>query len=81
MKGVHVAGGSDEGPHSRAMEAQRVRTVFVAVPVAAVAGLLVPGIVAFIVALLIAILDSGDFDLPALDFGGGRGSQKRSRQQ
>lgn len=54
-------------------------TLFVAVPAAAVAGLLVVGILAFIVALLIAALESGNFDIPGLDFGGGRRSTKRRR--
>jgi hypothetical protein len=51
--------------------------LFVAVPVAAVAGLLVLGVVAFIVALLIAALESGD--VPGLDFGGGRRRTRRPR--
>ncbi|HEX9516885.1 MAG TPA: hypothetical protein VF940_11995 [Streptosporangiaceae bacterium] len=54
-------------------------TLFVAVPVAGVAGLLVLGVLAFLVALLIAALESGDFDFPGLDFGGGRRSTKRRR--
>jgi hypothetical protein len=38
--------------------------LFVAVPVAAVAGMLVLGVVAFLVALLVAGLENGDIDLP-----------------
>jgi hypothetical protein len=53
--------------------------LFVAIPVAAVAGLLVLGVLAFIVALLIAGLENGDLDLPGLDFGGGRRRTKRPR--
>jgi hypothetical protein len=53
--------------------------LFVAVPVAAVAGLLVLGILAFILGLLTAALESGDFDFPGLDSGGGRRSRKRPR--
>jgi hypothetical protein len=58
----------------------RPLTLFVAVPIAAVVGLLVLGILAFIVALLIAALEYGDF-IP--DFGlGGRGRRaKRPPQQ
>lgn len=54
-------------------------TLFVAVPVAGVAGLLVLGMLAFIVALLIAALESGDFDFPGLDSGSSRSSRKRPR--
>lgn len=56
----------------------RPATLFVAVPVAAVAGVLVLGALAFIVALLIAALENGD--LPDLDFGGDRRRAKRPRQ-
>jgi hypothetical protein len=57
----------------------RPLTLFVAVPVAAVAGMLVLGVLAFIVALLIAALANGDlFDFD-LDFGGDR-RRKRPRQ-
>ena len=53
--------------------------LFVAVPVAAVAGLLVLGVLALAVAVLIAALDS-NFDV-GLDFGDGRGRPKRPRRQ
>lgn len=58
----------------------RPMTLFVAVPVAAVAGMLVLGVVAFIVALLIAALADGDLDF-GLDFGGDRRGAKRPPQQ
>jgi hypothetical protein len=54
--------------------------LFVAVAVAAVAGLLVLGVLAFIVAVLIAALENGDLDVPGLDFGGDRRRAKRPRQ-
>jgi hypothetical protein len=54
--------------------------LFVAVPVAAVAGMLVLGVLAFIAALLIAAL-LNDFDIPGLDFGGDGRRAKRQRQQ
>lgn len=54
--------------------------LFVAVPVAAVAGLLLLGVLAFIAALVIAGLESGDFDVPGLDLGGGRRRARRPRQ-
>ena len=55
-------------------------TLLVAVPLAAVAGMLVLGILAFIVALVCAVL-AGIGDIPVLDFDfGGRGKKaKRSR--
>jgi hypothetical protein len=56
-------------------------TLFVAVPVAAVIGMLVLGVLALIAALLIAALANGDFDLPGLDFGGDGRRAKRHRQQ
>ena len=58
----------------------RPLTLFVAVPVAAVAGMLVLGVLAFIAALLIPPLAHGDFpfDWP---FGGDRRRAKRQRQQ
>jgi hypothetical protein len=61
----------------------RPMTLFVAVPVAAVAGMLVLGVLAFIAALLIAALEYGDlFGLDfSLDFGGDRRRAKRPRQQ
>lgn len=49
-------------------------TLFVAVPLAAVAGLLVLGALALIVALVIAAFTSDGFDLLGLDFGSGSGS-------
>lgn len=58
-------------------------TLFVAVPLAAVAGLLVLGALALIVALVIAAFTSdGGFDIPGLDFGsGGEGRRRRRRRQ
>lgn len=56
----------------------RPMTLFVAVPVAAVAGMLVLGVLSFIVALLIAALANGDLDF-GLDFGGDRRRAKRPR--
>lgn len=53
--------------------------LFVAVPAAAVAGLLVLGILALLVTLLIVALENGDLDF-GLDFGGGRGKPKRPRR-
>lgn len=53
--------------------------LFVAVPAAAVAGLLVLGVLALLVTLLIVALENGDLDF-GLDFGGGRGKPKRPRQ-
>ena len=53
--------------------------LFVAVPVAAVAGLLVLGVLALLVTLLIAALENSDLDF-GLDFGGGRRRPKRPRQ-
>ena len=55
-------------------------TLFVAVPVAAVAGMLVLGVLAFAVALLIAALANGDLDF-GLDLGGDRRRAKRPRRQ
>src|SRR5216683_1303334 len=54
-------------------------TLFVAVPLAAVAGMLVLGVLAFIVALVVAALENGDLDF-GLDFSGDRGRPKRPRQ-
>jgi len=55
----------------------RPMTLFVAVPVAAVAGMLVLGVLAFIAVLLIVLADGGlDF---GLDFGGDRRRAKRPR--
>ena len=59
----------------------RPLALFVAVPVAAVAGMFVLGVLAFVVALLIAGLANGDFDLPGLDLGGGRRRAKRPPQR
>jgi hypothetical protein len=59
--------------------AARPVTLFVAVPVAAVAGLLVLGVLTFIAALLIAAVANGDLDF-GWDFGGDRGRAKRPRQ-
>jgi hypothetical protein len=59
----------------------RPAMLFVAVPVAAAAGMLVLGVLAFIVALLIAAMANSDLDFPGLDFGGGRRRAKRQRQQ
>src|SRR5215469_2905515 len=54
-------------------------TLFVAVPLAAVAGMLVLGILAFIVALVIAVL-AGIGDIPVLNFDfGGRGKKANVR--
>jgi hypothetical protein len=55
-------------------------TLFVAVPVAAVAGMLVLGVLAFIAALLIAALDNGTFDVPGLDFSCDGRRAKRQRR-
>lgn len=57
----------------------RPMMLFVAVPVAAVAGMLVVGALAIIVALLIAAVANGSIDLTP-DFGGRRRA-KRPRQQ
>jgi len=55
----------------------RPMTLFLAVPVAAVAGMLVLGVLAFIAVLLIVLADGGlDF---GLDFGGDRRRAKRPR--
>lgn len=54
-------------------------TLFVAVPLAAVAGMLVLGVLAFIVALLVAALENGDLDF-GLDFSGDCRRTKRPRQ-
>ena len=51
-------------------------TLFVAVPVAAVAGMLVLGVLVLIVAVVITVLD--DFPLP-FDFGGGSSRRRRPR--
>lgn len=59
--------------------ATRPMTLFVAVPVAAVAGMLVLGVLAFIVAVLIAALANSDLGF-GLDFGGDRRRAKRPRQ-
>jgi hypothetical protein len=56
-------------------------TLFVAVPVAAVAGMLVLGVLAFIAALLIAAVANDGFDIPGLDFGGDGRSAKRRRRK
>lgn len=56
-------------------------TLFVAVPVAAIAGMLVLGVVAVIVALLVAAFLNGDFDVDLVpDFGGDRRKARRWRQ-
>lgn len=55
-------------------------TLFVAVPIAAVAGMLVLGVLAVVVAALVATALNGDwldFDLP----GGGRGTRGRGRMR
>jgi hypothetical protein len=57
----------------------RPLTLFVAVPVAAVAGMLVLGVLALIVALLIAVAVNGD--IPGLDFGDRNRRAKQRRQQ
>jgi hypothetical protein len=54
-------------------------TLFVAVPLAAVAGMLVLGVLAFIVALLVAALENGDHGF-GLDIGGDRRRLKRPRR-
>jgi hypothetical protein len=54
----------------------RAVTLFVAVPIAAVAGMLVLGVLAFLLALLIAAVSS-DLDVPGLDFGDGGGRRRR----
>jgi hypothetical protein len=54
-------------------------TLFVAVPLAAVAGMLVLGVLAFIVALLVAALENGDLGF-GLDIGGDRRRLKRPRR-
>ncbi len=54
-------------------------TLFVAVPLAAVAGMLVLGILAFIVALVITALANGDGPDLGLDFGGSGKKAKRSQ--
>lgn len=59
----------------------RPMTLLVAVPLAAIAGMLVLGVLAFVVALLIAALANGDLDLPGLVFGGDRRRERRPPQQ
>ena len=54
-------------------------TLFVAVPLAAVAGMLVLGVLAFIVALLVAALENGDLGF-GLDVSGDRRRLKRPRR-
>ena len=54
-------------------------TLFVAVPLAAVAGMLVLGVLAFIVALLVAALENGDLGV-GLDISGDRRRLKRPRR-
>lgn len=54
-------------------------TLFVVVPAAAVAGMLVLGVLALIAALLIAAVVTGYLDL-GLDFGDGRRNTKRRQQ-
>lgn len=54
-------------------------TLFMAVPLAAVAGMLVLGVLAFNVAVLVAALENGDLGF-GLDFSGDRRRPKRPRQ-
>jgi hypothetical protein len=56
-------------------------TLFVAVPLAAVAGLLVLGALALIVALAIAAFTSDGFDFPGWDFSSGSGGDGRRRRR
>lgn len=58
----------------------RPLTLFVAVPAAAIAGLLVLGVLALLATLLIAALANGDLGFD-LDFGSGRSRPKRPRRQ
>ncbi len=56
-------------------------TLFVAIPLAALAGVLVLGAAALIIALLFAILSGGDFiDFGSGSGGGGSGSTKKKKQ-
>jgi hypothetical protein len=57
----------------------RPATLFIAVPIAAVAGMLVLGVLAIIAALLIAALENGDFF--GFDLGGLGRREKRPRQR
>jgi hypothetical protein len=54
-------------------------TLFVAIPLAAVAGMLVLGVLAFIVAVVVAALENGDLGF-GLDFSVDRRRPKRPRQ-